>query len=79
MVICLCTSITDRCLAKYVSSGITDPRVFLRITRAGRCSAACRQEITRILQQMAANRSGTQELATAEVSGHKEEEESVRR
>ncbi len=78
MVICLCTSMTDRCLAKYVSSGITDPRIVLRVTRAGRCSAACRQEITRILQQMAANRPGTRELATAEVSGHKEEDESAR-
>ncbi|GBD26851.1 hypothetical protein HRbin30_02193 [bacterium HR30] len=54
MILCLCTGLTDRCVARRVALGLTDPAALMRETHAGRCSPACRTELIRVIREYAA-------------------------
>lgn len=65
MIVCLCTGLTDRCIAQRVARGIPDAAALMRETRAGRCNPACRAELARLVAQFANSTGATHSLAPA--------------
>ncbi|GIW43701.1 MAG: hypothetical protein KatS3mg077_0983 [Candidatus Binatia bacterium] len=73
MIVCLCTGLTDRCIAQHVESGVCDPATIMRATRAGRCSPACRAELCRLVVQFTRSKAQPHALAPANKIAQEEE------
>lgn len=77
MILCLCTGLTDRCVARRVALGLTDPAALMRETRAGRCNSACRAELIRVIREYATFRAQQTALASAIQTTHDPERRAV--